>query len=237
MKIIYVICLLLISGLVFSCQSPTPDNSNRFVDILAEKNKKDWTGSMDHWRWESGTLIGETTAANPIERSSFLIWNHEVEDFIFKVSFRISEVGNSGIYYRSELGPDGYDSLLGYQADIDGANAYTGIVYENFLGRHHKILAQRGQFVRLTATDSVQIFPVSTLEPSNKDLIHQGSWNEYELIVRGHLIIQKLNGVVISMVEDQYPNRIQKGKFGFQLHQGPPMKVEFRDAEYKDLSP
>jgi len=235
MNRVYIFYFLLFFITGSGCQPSSAVTSDESLDILSEEHKSDWSGSPDHWRWENGMLIGETTEENPVEHSSFLIWNREVQDFILKISFRISPQGNSGIYYRSGIGPEGYDKLLGYQADIDGRDEYTGIVYENFLDRHHKILARRGQFVRISETDSVQAFPISTLDPSNKDLIHQGSWNEYELIVKGNLIIQKLNGNLISMVEDQFPNRLQKGKFGFQLHQGPPMKVEFRDAKFIEV--
>lgn len=204
--------------------------------LFLDEYRSQWIGSPDNWRWEGGVLIGETTEENPIQHSSFLIWEQEVEDFILNVSFRISAQGNSGIYYRCERGPEGYDELLGYQADIDGQHKYTGIVYENYMDRHRKILAGRGQFVRISESDSVQSFPIAPLDPSDNHPINPEAWNEYELIVKDALIIQKLNGRVVSMVEDRAENRMKKGLFGFQLHQGPPMKVEFKDAVFRDLS-
>ncbi len=228
---------LILFILIGSCTlevAPPPDSSNEF--IFGNEYRNQWKGSPDNWRWEDGELIGETTEENPIEHSAFLIWNQEVEDFILNISFRVSEQGNSGIYYRSVRGPEGYDDLLGYQADIDGAHNYTGIVYENFMDRHRKILASRGQYVRISKTDSVQAFPISLLGHSNKDLINDKMWNEYELIVSGPLIVQKLNGIVVSIVEDLAENRLKKGLFGFQLHQGPPMKVEFKNAVFRNLS-
>lgn len=204
--------------------------------ILSEAYRYQWKGSPDHWRWENDILTGETTRDNPIKRSAFLVWDRQVEDFMLNISFRISSSGNSGIYYRCERGPEGYDDLLGYQADIDGQNTYTGIVYENFIDRHRKILAGQGQLVRISETDSVHAFPISTGDQKSKDDVKDNAWNEYELIVKGTLIIQKLNGQIVSMVEDRAQNRVKKGLFGFQLHQGPPMKVEFRNARFTDLS-
>lgn len=204
--------------------------------ILGKAYQSQWKGSPDHWRWEDNVLTGETTETNPIKRSSFLIWNREVEDFILNISFRISANGNSGVYYRCERGPEGYDDLLGYQADIDGENTYTGIVYENFINRHRKILAAQGQLVRISEMDSVRSFPVFTDDQMIKDYVKSNEWNEYELIVKGELIIQKLNGKLVSMVEDRALSRVKKGLLGFQLHQGPAMKVEFRDARFRDLS-
>jgi hypothetical protein len=236
MNNIWVLSLVVIiaTGACKTMTSRPSDSNSEF--ILENEYRSQWMGSPDNWRWEEGVLIGETTEENPIQHSSFLIWEREVENFILNVSFRISAQGNSGIYYRCEHGPEGYDELLGYQADIDGQHKYTGIVYENFMDRHRKILAGRGQFVRISESDSVQGFPISLLDHSINDLMKNNSWNKYELIVKGSLIVQKLNGSIVSMVEDRAENRIKKGLFGFQLHQGPPMKVEFRDAVFKDLN-
>lgn len=231
--LISLVFIILIGACTSKVNDPTESGDEL---IFSDKYRSQWKGSPDNWRWEEDVLIGETTDDNPIEHSSFLIWEQDVEDFILNISFRISAQGNSGIYYRSERGPEGYDDLLGYQADIDGQHNYTGIVYENYINRHRKILAARGQFVRISETDSMQNFPISLQDHSNKDLIKIKTWNDYELIVRGPLIVQKLNGSVVSMVEDQARNRVKKGLFGFQLHQGPPMKVEFRNAVYKDLN-
>lgn len=204
--------------------------------LFDAQTRAQWKGTTGNWRWDGDILIGETSTENEITRSSFFIWDKKVENFILNISFRISGKGNSGIYYRCERGPEGYDDLLGYQADIDGQNQYTGIVYENFFNRHRKVLAKRGEFIRISPQDSVSAFPVSISEDFNKSLIHNGDWNAYELIVSGSMIIQKLNGYVISMVEDLAEHRVKEGWFGFQLHQGPPMKVEFKDAVFRDLS-
>lgn len=203
--------------------------------IFSEAYRGQWKGSADHWRWENDVLTGETTPNNPLTQNDFLVWDRQVEDFILDISFRISSNGNSGIYYRCEQGPQGYDGLLGYQADIDGQNTYTGIVYENFINRHRKILAAQGQLVRISETDSVRAFPFSGNRQTIKDYIKKDTWNTYELIVKGTLIIQKLNGQMVSVVEDRAQHRVKRGLFGFQLHQGSPMKVEFRDARFSDL--
>lgn len=204
--------------------------------IFSEPYRDQWKGSPDHWRWENDVLTGETTENNPLKQNDFLVWDRQVEDFILDISFRISPNGNSGIYYRCGQGPEGYDGLLGYQADIDGQNTYTGIVYENFINRHRKILAAQGQLVRISETDSVHAFPFFSNGQTIKDYVKDSTWNTYELIAKGTLIIQKLNGQIVSLVEDRAQRRVKRGLFGFQLHQGPPMKVEFRDARFTDLS-
>lgn len=225
--------LLFAIGLCVLSKKPSAQNTE---NIFSQSYHHQWKGLTGNWHWDNDILTGETTITNPIRRSTFLIWDREVEDFILNISFRISSNGNSGIYYRCERGPKGYDDLLGYQADIDGKNTYTGIVYENFLVRHRKILAGQGKLVRISEADSLQSFPIAEPNQQMKAYIKENDWNEYELIVIGSTIVQKLNGQIVSMVEDRYRNRIKKGLFGFQLHQGPPMRVEFKDARFTDLS-
>ena len=69
-----------------------------------------------------------------------------------------------------------------------------------------------------------------------KALIKTGDWNQIHVIARGSTIIQILNGAVMSMVVDEdLKNRQLGGLIGFQMHVGPPMKVEFRNIWLKLL--
>lgn len=221
---------LLINGCKYEITKPTL--GVRY--IFSSEHQKDWTATSGHWRWEEDVLIGETTTEHPLNQSSFLIWGHEVEDFVLNISFRVSKNGNSGIYYRCESGPSGYDALLGYQADIDGGHHYTGIIYENFLDRHREVLVDRGAHVHILESDQIK---TSSFQKKDHllEFINESDWNEYEIIARGSTIIQKINGHVVSILEDNAEARQKKGLFGFQLHEGPPMKVEFKNAVYKNL--
>lgn len=203
-------------------------------DIFAPFLRTEWYSTSDHWRWENDVLVGETTEENPLDKNSFFIWENEVKNFTLSIFFRISEFGNSGIYYRCEPGPAGYDALIGYQADIDGQHHYTGIIYENFMDRHREILVGRGQFVGVSEVDSIHI-QSSISGTDRRGFINDSGWNKYELYVKDHTIVQKINGYVMSILEDRADVRNKSGLFGFQLHSGPPMKVEFKDAVFREL--
>ena len=41
---------------------------------LRRHSLKGWDGDTAFWRAENGTLIGETTAENPLKANTFLIW-------------------------------------------------------------------------------------------------------------------------------------------------------------------
>ena len=92
---------------------------------------------------EEEAIVGQTTAENPTEGNTFIIWKDgEVDDFELKLSYRIKG-GNSGIQYRSKRS-EGW-VVGGYQADIDSADTYSGILYEE--RGHAQIMAERGQRV------------------------------------------------------------------------------------------
>ena len=69
-----------------------------------------------------------------------------------------------------------------------------------------------------------------------KALIKKNDWNQVHIIARGNTLIHIVNGHVISVVVDDDPKgRAMSGLLGFQIHVGPPMKVEFRNIWLKTL--
>ena len=79
---------------------------------------------------------------------------------------------------------------------------------------------------------------IGTLGSSDelKALIKDKDWNQFHVIARGNTIIHILNGHVTGVfVDDDTKNRTLKGLIGFQIHVGPPMKVEFRNIWLKKL--
>src|SRR4029453_2155284 len=119
---------------------------------------KNWDGDPSIWKAEGNVLVGTTTEANPLKENTFVIWRGgEPADFELKVEYRMSAT-NSGIQFRSthlpqgtQTNPNNPDSkiagkwvLKGYQADIDFANQFTGMIYEE---RGRGFLMQRGQAI------------------------------------------------------------------------------------------
>ena len=184
-------------------------------------------------------MVGESTPEKAIKENTFVMWQGgEPKDFELKVEYRINAT-NSGIQIRSQRLPQGGAIagrwvMKGYQADIDAANQYTGQIYEE---RGRGFLALRGQIAYVTGGGVVQV--IGTLQRSAdeiKTLIKPSDWNQVHLIARGNTIIQILNGQVSSIVvDDDAKGRALGGLIGFQMHVGPPMKVEFRNVWLKTL--
>ena len=108
------------------------DNVTGFDQIFDGTTLTNWDGDPEFWRVEGGAIVGETTAAKPLGENTFLIYRgSEPDNFELKLEFRMNST-NSGVQYRSRqlTGAVGKWVLCGYQADIDFANAYTGMLYE-----------------------------------------------------------------------------------------------------------
>jgi Domain of Unknown Function (DUF1080) len=200
---------------------------------LFDGTLRNWDGDPQYWRVENNILIGEVTPKNLLKQNSFLIYRAATpKDFELKAEFRISSQGNSGINYRSAEIPGTKWLLRGYQADIDGADKYTGQNYEE---RGRTFLAMRGQVTHIDATGSTVVATLGTPEDL-KAFIHPNDWNQYHLIVRGNLLIHILNCHIMSeVIDDDAANRKFEGLIGVQVHVGPPMKIEYRTILLKPL--
>jgi hypothetical protein len=214
---------------------PATNDVAGFRSIFDGKTLAGWEGDPKYWRVENGCLVGEVTPETLLKQNTFVIWRGGTTlDFELKAEYRISDQGNSGINYRSERVATNRApfALRGYQADIDGKNEYTGQNYEE---RKRTFLAWRGQIARVDADGKSRIVGSLGGKDELAKFIHD-DWNEYHLVVRGNTMIHILNGHVMSVVVDDDPkNRSLDGLMGMQVHVGPPMKVEFRNIQLKEL--
>jgi hypothetical protein len=207
-----------------------------FQSIFDGATLAGWDGDPSFWRVENGTIVGQSTLANPLKQNTFLIWRGgEPGDFELKVEFRI-DATNSGIQFRSVQLPPGGDIgrwvMKGYQADIDFANQFTGQIYEE---RGRGFLAMRGQAVYVPDGGGPRVVGALQQQPDAlKAIVKQNAWNRIHLIARGNTIVQILNGAVTSIViDDDAAGRALQGLLGLQLHVGAPMKAEFRNIWLK----
>lgn len=218
-----------------------------FIEMLDVNSLQGWRGDDKIWHVKDGILVGEMKEGDePLKNNTFLIWEGgEPANFEFKASFRISENGNSGVNYRSELVADLPFALKGYQADIDGQNNYTGQNYEE---RKRTTLAYRGQIVEIpenvegveavsknNAWSNVKIIDSLGEDQELKDAINKNDWNTIRIVARGNKLQHYINDRLMSEVQDSdNENFSARGLIGFQVHVGPPMKVEYKDVLIKN---
>ncbi len=210
------------------------DDHTGFESIFDGKTLKGWDGDPAAWRVENETIIGESTAEKPLKANTFLIWRGgQPKDFDLKLEYRINST-NSGVQYRSvELPEVGKWVMKGYQADIDFQNTYTGQLYEE---RGRGFLAMRGQMTRLEEGQRPKVMANLRNGDELKGIIKTNDWNLLHIIARGNTLIHVMNGELAAMfIDDDAKNRAAAGLIGFQMHVGPPMKVEFRNIRLKKL--
>jgi hypothetical protein len=215
-----------------------PLEETGFKSIFDGRSLKGWDGDPDFWRVEGGVMIGETKADHQPPQNIFCIWRDgKPADFELKLDYKITGAnsGNSGVQYRSVELPDVAKWVLkGYQADIDAQQQYTGQIYEE---RARGFLALRGQFNYVTDGKKPQVVGSLGDGAELKSFIKVEDWNEIHIIARGNVLIQLINGHVMSqLIDDDKAGRKMDGLIGIQLHRtNGPMKIESRRIRIKDL--
>ncbi|HSU33798.1 MAG TPA: DUF1080 domain-containing protein [Bryobacteraceae bacterium] len=204
-----------------------------FQSIFDGKTLSGWDGDPKFWRVEDGSIVGQTTTEKQPKQNTFLIWRGgKPGNFELKLRFRLTGF-NSGIQYRSIELPDIKWAMKGYQADMDGAEKYTGQIYEE---RGRGFLALRGQFTSIPNGQKPGLIGSLGDGEELKKLIKSEDWNDLHIIARGNTLIQMINGRVMSMlIDDDTANRKMEGLLGIQVHRGPAMKIEVRDIRLKTL--
>ena len=201
-----------------------------FVSVFDGMTLTGWNGKPEFWSVRDEAITGETTPEKPTDGNTFLIFKDEIGDFEFRVKVRILS-GNSGIQFRSI--DKGNFVVHGYQTDVDSADKYMGDLYEEG-GRG--VLAKGGDKVSIGMNGDKTIVGKFSDRRDIAAAIKPLDWNEYVVIAKGNRIIQKVNGVnTVDLIDNEEGKARAKGVLAFQLHAGPPMRVQFKDIRIKHL--
>jgi len=221
---------LLTAAFVMFCltQAGSAEDAQSLFD---GKTLEGWDGKEQFWSVEDGAITGRTTKDNPTKGNTFIIWRGgELKDFELTLKFRIIG-GNSGIQFRSK--DLGNYVVGGYQADFDGGGNWTGTLYEE---KGRGILAKRGNEVVITEDGRKKRVGPTTPEKKILDAYEKEAWNDYRIVAKGNKITLEVNGLTTVELTDNQPSKAaEKGILALQLHAGPPMTVQFKDIELKEL--
>jgi hypothetical protein len=209
-------------------------------EIFNGKDLTGWEGNKDLWSVKDGAITGITPPdpADPkkgiIKHNTFLVWKGGmVGDFDLTFQYRI-EKGNSGVQYRSkELTPGEFGPIIsGYQADFEAGDKYSGILYEE---RGRGILALRGEknTIKPGADGKKPEIAKNGLVGDNAAIqaaIKKEDWNEYRIVAKGNHVQHFINGMqTIDVTDEDTANAPKEGLLALQIHQGPPMVVQFKN--------
>jgi Domain of Unknown Function (DUF1080) len=224
-----------VSTSIALCLAVNSAASKEPQELFNGKDLTGWDGDSRVWSVEDGAIVGHTKDV-PLKNNTFLIWKGgDVKDFKLTLKFKL-EGGNSGIQYRSKvIDPDQW-IVGGYQADMDGDNNYTGILYEE---RGRGILAKRGEKLTIAnkEKDKNKSEPIGDADELAKS-IHQNDWNEYVVEARGIHLKHSINGKLMSeTIDHDKEHRADSGVLALQVHANlpMPMTVHFRDIKLEEL--
>ena len=178
-------------------------------------NGKDFTGweglTDKYWSVKDGAIVGATPEG--LSFNTFLCSKKKYKDFELAFQVRLTGqgwAGNSGVQIRSEIADKEHLAVRGPQCDM--GDVYWGSLY----GEHF------GGMMKQAPADKV-----------NK-VLKKDDFNDYSVKCVGKHVTIKVNGV--TTVDEDFDKMPEEGIIAWQLHQGKPMEVVFKNIRFKDLS-
>jgi len=228
------ICIAALLGLIILAPAIGAQDSKApegFTQIFNAKDLTGWEGDNKFWSVNDGAITGQTTADNPTEHNTFLIWRAgTVKDFELRLKIRLDK-GNTGIQYRSKERPDFV--VQGYQGDYDDGKTWLASLYEEG-GRG--VLASMGQKITIGPDGKLNVTDTVSDPKEVRAAINPKEWVDYTIIAQGNHLVQKLNDkTIVDVTDEQESKRAMEGILALQVHAGPPMKVQFKDIYLKEL--
>ena len=219
-------------ALLLALLAPAAATDEAVLHPFDGKTLDGWDGDRTFWTVQDGAIVGKSTAEHPLPASGYLVWSGDMpQDFDLRCKVFIT-AGNSGIQYRSRR-VEGRADMAGFQADLDASNSYTGILYEG-LGR--EIMSGRGEQVEW-APAGKRVVANFAPDAVLKNVMRPGEWNDYRVEARGTRVRHWINGTLMTDVTDGDASRFKRdGQLGFQLHQGAPMEVRWKDLEVRPIT-
>jgi len=185
-------------------------------DAFVDKDLSGWDGLKEHWSFKDGALTG-TTYPDGGKFNTFLCSKKTYKDFELHFQVKLTGKdwsGNSGVQVRSKIldteAGKKHFAVSGPQCDM--GDIYWGSLYgEEF-----------GGMMKQAPKDVVA------------KVLKKDDFNDYFIKVVGKHVTIKLNGE--TTIDDDFPKTPDEGIIAWQLHQGAPMEVVFKNIEFKDLS-
>jgi hypothetical protein len=177
--------------------------------FFSGKDLSGFEGLEKYWGVKDGAIVG-TTHPDGLKFNTFLCSKQQYGDF--ELSFKVRLLGNganSGVQIRSEVFDKEKLAVKGPQCDM--GQQYWGSLYGEHFGGMMK------------ASDPAVV----------KKVLKDQDFNSYSIKCVGKHVTIKLNGE--TTVDGDFEKLPDKGIIAFQLHQGGPMEVTFKDIVFKEL--
>ena len=174
------------------------------------KDLEGWEGLNEYWSVQDGALVG-TAPAEGLKFNTFLCSKKKYKDFELTFQIRLKDgKGNSGVQIRSKVVDEKKFVVHGPQCDM--AEGFWGSLYGEGKG-----------MMKAAPKDVVA-----------KAVTKKGEFINYYIKCVGKHVTIKLNGM--TTVDQDFPEMEDEGIIAFQVHQGGPMEVTFKNIKFTDLT-
>lgn len=195
-----------------------PQAEQGFTQIFDGQTFKGWEGNLEYFRIADGAVVAGRLDKK-IPNNEFLVTKREYKDFELRFEAKLVGKGNNaGVQFWSQRIPDHHE-MIGYQCDIGGwsKGSIWGFLYDE--SRRRKMLAELPQDVLA------------------KHVNPKGEWNKMRVRAECSRIQIWLNGFkTVDYTEPQPAGEIPRdGRFGLQIHSGPPLECWYRNIWVKEL--
>lgn len=233
---------VLVGAVVAQVDSREQEDFVPFKSLFDGKTLDGWEGDDRFWRADNGVIVGQTTETVTTKKNTFLVYaEQEFGDFELRFSYRVTG-GNSGIQYRSQLVSKWV--VKGLQADFedkmhDGRDKFSGMFFEEngrmFMGQRGDVVIVRANSNNPKKPKIERIASVGESQALEKHIRREG-WNDYIVIARGNVFLHIINGHVMSVgIDEDELNAKKSGIIAWQLHAGPPLKIEMKNVRIREL--
>ncbi len=179
------------------------------------KTFEGWEGNWDWFRIEDG-IIKAGNLDKKIPNNEFLASKEDFGDFELRFDAKLVGKGNNaGVQFWSQRIPNNHE-MIGYQCDIGGwsKGIIWGRIYDE--SRRRKMLSK---------IDDVKLATV----------VNERDWNTIRLRAKGRHIQVWVNGVPTNDYTESDDGIPAKGRFGLQIHSGPPTECWYRNIWVRRL--
>jgi hypothetical protein len=189
-----------------------------FSPLFDGKTFKGWEGNKDYFRIEEGAIVAGNLKKR-IPKNQFLVTKKEYKDFELRFEARfIGQGNNAGVQFWSQRILNHHE-MIGFQCDIGGwsKGAIWGFLYDE--SRRRRMLAEAPQ------------------DELARHIKPKGEWNKLRVHAKGNLIQIWLNEFqTVNYTEKEPSKKIPRdGRFGLQIHSGPPAECWYRNIWLKEL--
>ena len=180
-------------------QTPTSQGSGTkqaedgFVSLLASNDLSKFRGYKSEKISSGWTVTDKVVRFDGVKRSGDIITKDKYKNFDLRFEWKVTEAGNSGVFYHVGLG--------------DSAPYKTGIEYQVLDDKGHK----DGKSKLTSAGSIYAMYP-----PKDYPKKAVGQWNKARIVCNGSKIMHYLNGVMVAEADtmsDDWKQKLAASKF------------------------